>query len=571
MLLVYGFLRTTMLYTAFDRFSNWNPQLFRELKERLTVRNVGITVAASLLGQFIVWLGFFGTLPSESSPGQTQYCLQETGQGKCLQDAAGNYLIDWVEWWQDMFFAESTIVIFIAIGVGTYLLINNLNREERRGTLDFLRLTPRSTATILTGKMLGVPILVYLFLACALPFHIFSGLSAQISLGWILVFYLILIGGCCFFYSAAHLFSLLGTSGSLQAWLGGGLAIASLWLLNWSLPDGSYFIRNNISDGFSWFSPSIVFPYLVPEVFDAKVTEDLADLQWFYLPLGSNSSLFVLFALANYGVWSYWIWQSIRRRFQQPSGTWLSKAQSYGLVLCFQLFWLGFTFQNPAKLNHVFNKNLAIFLLVNFILLLVLMVALSPHRQTIQDWARYEMPSRYRGSMVRRFSRWQTWLLGEKSPAPVAIAINIGMTTLLLLLWIAIVPPGKYSMDKMIAGLGVFFAALLLVSYALIVQLCLLAKTPKRSFLAAAALAGVMVVPLLVLVISGEKNSILWLFSLAPWTVLDYDVSIFTILGGLVGHFAAIATLGWMLKRQLRLAGESQTKTLLAGNSSHRN
>jgi hypothetical protein len=126
-------------------------------------------------------------------------------------------------------------------------------------------------------------------------------------------------------------------------------------------------------------------------------------------------------------------------------------------------------------------------------------------------------------------------------------------------------------MDKMIAGLGVFFAALLLVSYALIVQLFLLAKTPKRSFIAAAALAGVMVVPLLVLGISGEKNSILWLFSLAPWTVLNYDVSIFTILGGFAGHFAAIATLGWMLKRQLRLAGESQTKTLLAGNSSHRN
>lgn len=560
-----------MLYTAFDRFSNWNPQLFRELKERLTVRNIGITVAASLLGQFIVWLGFFGTLPSESSPWQTQYCLQETSMGQCLQDAAGNYLIDWVEWWQDMFFAESTIVIFIAISVGTYLLINNLNREERRGTLDFLRLTPRSTATILTGKMLGVPILVYLFLACALPFHILSGLSAQISLGWILVFYLILLGSCCFFYSAAHLFSLLGTSGSLQAWLGGGLAIASLWL-NWlSLADGYSFIRNNISDGFSWFSPSIVFPYLVPEVFHAKVTEALADLQWFYLPLGSNSSLFVLFALANYGVWVYWIWQAIRRRFQQPSGTWLSKAQSYGLVLCFQLFWSGFTFQRSQD----FEVNVFGFCFLNFVLFLILMVALSPHRQTVQDWARYEMPTRSRGSRSRRFSKWQTWLLGEKSPAPVAIAINIAMTISLLLLWIAIVPNNE-DYDKTVAGLGVLFFALLLVSYALIFQLFLLTKTPKRSFLAAAAIAAVVFVPLLVLVISQGEYSVLWLFSIAPWVVLERtsvyaSLPTMTILGGFVGHFAAIATLSWMLKRQLRLAGASETKTLLAGNSSHRN
>ena len=45
--------------------------------------------------------------------------------------------------------------------MGTYLLIADLSREERRGTLNFIRMSPESAKNILLGKLLGVPILVY--------------------------------------------------------------------------------------------------------------------------------------------------------------------------------------------------------------------------------------------------------------------------------------------------------------------------------------------------------------------------------------------------------------------------
>jgi ABC-type Na+ efflux pump permease subunit len=59
-----------------------------------------------------------------------------------------------------MFMSLSVFVLFIMLGVGTYMLISNLANEERRGTLNFIRLSPQSTLSVLGGKLLGVPILL---------------------------------------------------------------------------------------------------------------------------------------------------------------------------------------------------------------------------------------------------------------------------------------------------------------------------------------------------------------------------------------------------------------------------
>ena len=44
-----------ILDNIIDRVGDWNPQIFRELKERLTPRNIGITATISLLLQGVVW------------------------------------------------------------------------------------------------------------------------------------------------------------------------------------------------------------------------------------------------------------------------------------------------------------------------------------------------------------------------------------------------------------------------------------------------------------------------------------------------------------------------------------
>jgi hypothetical protein len=75
-------------------------------------------------------------------------------------------------------------------------------REERRGTLNFIRLSPQPAKTIFIGKIFGVPILLYLVCLLALPFHLGAGLLAGIPLSLILAFYGVLIASCAFFYHA---------------------------------------------------------------------------------------------------------------------------------------------------------------------------------------------------------------------------------------------------------------------------------------------------------------------------------------------------------------------------------
>jgi len=124
-------------------------------------------------------------------------------------------------WWLDIFTFLSITGIFALLVVGTYQLIADLSGEERRGTLNFIRLSPQPARTIFIGKIFGVPILLYLVCLLALPFHLGAGLLAGIPLSLILAFYAVLIASCAFFYHAALSFALATPwLGGFQPWLG---------------------------------------------------------------------------------------------------------------------------------------------------------------------------------------------------------------------------------------------------------------------------------------------------------------------------------------------------------------
>lgn len=274
-----------------DRVGDWNPQLFREIKGRLKVRNVALAVATSLLGQLVLFLYWLGQVPnSENTYLGDQYCrLRDTylahqqqyrqlqGQYRQLQQQFSRYsgtehydpekiqqlkgsiqehkerieylqkirrnticppeAIDTQLWWHDhylqIFASLGVFVLFALLVVGTYMLISDLAREERRGTLNFIRLSPQSPQSILSGKMLGVPVLLYLAVVLTVPLHLWLGLSAQIPLVEIISFWAVLVASCAFFYSAALLFGLVSSwLGGFQAWLGSGAVLFFLWVAN---------------------------------------------------------------------------------------------------------------------------------------------------------------------------------------------------------------------------------------------------------------------------------------------------------------------------------------------------
>lgn len=567
-----------------DRIGDWNPQLLRELNGRLKPRNVLITVAISLLGQFFLFQFFQTQLPSAPPPIDYKYHNSNpfcTGKPDypgakvyvCLRDSLGNWEINWQQWWLSVFVFMSFVAIFGLLVIGTYMLIADLTQEERRGSLNFIRLSPESTQRLLIGKILGVPILVYLLTALAIPLHLFAGLSAQISPIEIFGFYGVVVACCILFYSTALLYGLVSNwLGGFQAWLGAGVVLALLWL------NATLAIYAPIYNPIAWVR--LLTPFdLIPHLADTSLSYqnvDLEKLQWFHLSLGTNVVFFTAFALLNYALWTYWVWQSLDRCFRNPNATILSKRQSYLFTACFTVSTLGFalpgytdTYLSQGTKDWLFQHLMALSFF-DLLLFLYLFAALFPHRQAMQDWARYRREKLSNRSFWSS-SRLRDLIWGEKSPALEAIAINLVIAVIPLVGLVA------FSSAQIDAKLSAFFsiglAATLVIIYAAITQLMLFMKANNRIYWAIGTIGAALLVPPIILsalsIQPGTTLGFLWLFTAgAPIVVLFPSgglISSMTVCLGLLAQWGIFGLLNLQLTRQMRLAGESATKALLAG------
>lgn len=607
-----------MMVNLIDKIGDWNPQLLREIKGRLKFLHVAIAVTASLLLQLVVFLLQLRDYPGDKYSLTGSYCRlnqsynsqesqlykqqdflsQQLNNVRDIQPLNSTFVaslnsqikqvstqiadlhsylannfcpsneINMQLWWRDhyeyIFLSFSAIFIITLLVAGTYLLINDLAKEENRGTLNFIRLSPQSETSILTGKLLGVPVIIYLFTLAALPLHVWSGLSANIALSYIFSYYLVLVGSCILFYSAALLFGLLIRSSSgLQPWLGSGALLLFLIVTMFMASNSSLRLNDPISS-LRLFSPWDITNYLFPNLFHVYQGSSLKELKFFDLPVGENFISLVGLHLVNYALSSYWIWQALKRRFRNPNSTILNKGQSYLLVACSQVMILGIAWKNLE--NHDVPSNISNLGLINFLLVLGLIAVLSPHRQSIQDWARYrhDNPDHRRSSQLQ--SLWQNLMWDEKSPVIVAIAINLVIATIPSVVCILLKYPNNIDHTKVVLGVLLFISIMLI--YSTIAQLMLLMKTPKRSLWAIGTVSAAIFLPpciLQFLSIQASENSTLWLFSTFPWTAVNYANQT-TIFMALLVDFSVIALLNFQLTRRVRLAGESSTKALLAGS-----
>ena len=601
-----------MLMNFIDRVGELNPQLFRELKGRFKPFNIIISMGSSLLLQLIIFLFQLREFPDENYYLRATYCtlgkvyqnqeqelykqqslliqkitnyqqiqlsdntiipnleaqLQQVGTD--LSDLH-NYLdknicpldkIDWQLWWRDhweyTFLTLSVIFIFTLLVGGTYLLISDLAKEEQRGTLNFIRLSPQSETSILTGKILGVPSLIYLFVLTAIPLHLWAGHSAKIALSYIFSYYAVIAASCVFFYSAALIFGLVSRGfSSFQPWLGSGAVLLFLFMTMTMVSSYGHF--NNALTWIRFFSPWGITNYLFPNLFRSYKDSSIQQLQFFYLPIGENFITLIGFHLFNYGICSYGIWQAMKRCFRNTDSTILSKGQSYIFVAFTQVMFWGWTvgvIKEKDDLGIIF-----LIALLNFALVLTLTIVLSPHRQIIQDWARY------RHQNHRDKSVFQNLVFGEKSPAIVAIVINLLIATTPIIIWILFSSTNFYngSVDKNKVILAMVLALSLMLMYATIAQLMLLMKNPKRYVWTVGTIGVAMFLPsiiLLVLGISPSKHPILWLFSTCPWAAIEYTQTT-TIFMALLAELTVVALLNFQLNRQVKVLGESATKALL--------
>jgi len=159
-----------MTLNLLDKIGNWNPQLFREIKGRLKIGNIAIASALSLGAQLLLFMYLGVEIPvPDPNPEYNnntishRFCNLENAsyyEAPCVKDTLGNFTINWPLWWLEIFTWLSILTVLALLVAGTYMLVSDLDKEEKRGTLNFIRLSPQSAKTIFLGKILGGPILL---------------------------------------------------------------------------------------------------------------------------------------------------------------------------------------------------------------------------------------------------------------------------------------------------------------------------------------------------------------------------------------------------------------------------
>ena len=546
-----------MLDAIIDRVGDWNPQLFRELKGQLKPRGLIIVGFISFVLQLLLYL-IFASQVSKDPQISSIYITSENGVRT----------VNWALWSGDIFVTLSFFAIFILLPIGTYLLTANLAKEARKGTLNFVRMSPQSALDILIGKMLGVPALLYWGFAIAFPFHFAFGIGAGIPFYRVLGFELILVAACAFFYSIALLVGLLpfenNTRSSLP-WLVGLITLIYLIFIQ-----GSIFSNGSFEGVFNilyLFHPGFYLKSIAANTSPFMFSRT-GQIGWYTIDLTTASNFLLLFGLANFTLWIYWFAQALKRRFHDVKKPLWSKSQSYCISASFMVINLGFALSHLPDYNRHRLQLLALQQILYFLVAMGLIIAISPLREQVQIWSLHR--PQYRRGMA-------SLIFDEKSPAVLAVGINGAILYAGVVVYaIAAAWLPTSPSDRNLFLLGTTLACLviswiLIVLIASVYQILLLNKSRRRAVLAKSGLLGmVFLVPLAIFFafISSDLQPMLaWLFTpFALFTVRE--VNLVEIIFAFVSQSLAIAAVNINTHNSIRRLGASEAQVLLNQNAS---
>ncbi|MEL6938182.1 MAG: hypothetical protein AAFO84_03210 [Cyanobacteria bacterium J06598_1] len=567
-------------YLAFDKVGHYNPQLLREWQGRLRGRNLLLTGLLSFMIQGVILLRYLSQLPSETSL-RSQYCIAAASGYQCLRDANDQPLVNWPFVWADIFTDLSYVLVWALIVCGVYLLSADLSKEARQGTLNFLRMSPLSGRRILFGKLLGVPVLLYLGIGAMLPLHLAMGMMSGYPLWQLMVFYGLLGAIALCFYAAALWFTLLtkGLQG-FGTWLITGISLG-LVTLAWNFE-----YLSMASDWFHFFNPLHVLASrkiqgLGETTIHALNQQDkfreYQKLGWFFLPIGEHISGFAALAFANALILGSWFWAVLERKFQRPMSTALSKRQSYGLTACLSLIILGFNLQRISPSGRWLGSetfwSYSISMLIWSILLMFLLL---PAKQSVLDWARY----RHQGAKQPNRQHLQTapyrqrglvagLLYHDDSPSVLAYAVNLAIMAGILLLGIL----GRIASGTELPGGGILLdwllVAALLMTSSLLIQQIALSNWVHWRWIALGAIAAITIGWPFLLAISGidyydSSFEFLWLTTAVPQSA---EATGLEILGAIAIYLTLISTLSLWLTRRCQRLGQSEWKDMIDANA----
>jgi hypothetical protein len=363
------------------QLGRWNPQLLREFRGRIKPRTLIVSIALSAI--FQIFLMLISSPTSRPAPAN-----------------------GWLDLWKII----TWMLPYVVFSLGSYFIVSDLAEEQKRGTLNFIRLSPRPAWQILLGKLLGIPVLLYLSIAFVIPLHCFAGLRGGVSLPLILSVYLLLAIECALCFSGAMLCGLAGDEkqgGKRQTATAIGFAAI---------------VFSFIAPLFMTVNINLIWRPLLdrPEILGEKSPV----ISWFFLPINNTVLVSHGFALLTLGTIGFLMWRVMLRNFRKPRSTAISKRQSYAILALVEVFSLGFFVQvSLVNENNAIVAAISMYVLTA-LSLLVLIFGICPQRQALLDWARY------------RSSSWQGLIWSDKSPALLAVVIHLIIANALLVPWL---------------------------------------------------------------------------------------------------------------------------------------
>ncbi len=481
-----------------DRIGKRNPQFLRECRGRLKSRSVIAAIALSLIVQFLLYISIAG-LGGEIVPADQRYVCQ----------------------------ALSWMMPYALFVLGGFYIVDDLSKEDRTGTLNFIRLSPRPAQEILLGKLLGVPLLPAILALTAVPLHIISGLLGDVSVLWFISYYVLLTFGTAFVYTLALLFGFVGSAspfGKQQALNAIAFAILALIAIT-----PIFMTWNSFATWWGFQGHSAL-----PTGFYSGSQPDRL-VQWLYLPIVGNLIIAHLFTLGNLAIGTFLTWRVLLRTFRIPQATLLSKRISYVIVAYLNVLLWGF-FQSDlfaSTGDRVFGFAIAAFAL-NVGIAFLLIFAIAPTRQTLIDW------SRARGGSI------PDWIWNDNSPSVFSIFISAAIAGALIVPWILIVDRGQEIsvLPLILAALSLGTCALI---YATIVQLIFGSKLRAPFVWAVGTVATIAVVPPIFLsVLNIGMDGSMTAAEMAIWTFFGLPLGVAKQSG--VESAALGIGIGWALQ-----------------------
>ncbi|MCU0546909.1 MAG: hypothetical protein MUE44_32885 [Oscillatoriaceae cyanobacterium Prado104] len=383
------------------QLGRWNPQLLREFRGRLKPRTVIVAIALSAIFQVFLLLITAPTTRTAPANG-----------------------------WLDLWKSVTWMLPYVVFSLGSYFIVSDLAEEQKRGTLNFIRLSPRPAWQILLGKLLGVPVLLYLSVAFTIPLHFFAGLQGGVSLPLIFSVYLLLAIECALCFSGAMLCGFAGDEkqgGKRQTATAIGFAAI---------------VFSFIAPLFMLCNINVIWRPLLdnPEIFGEKSPI----VRWYFLPVNSTVLVSHAFSLIALGIVGFLLWRMMLRNFRKPRSTPISKRQSYAILAFLEVFALGFLVQLGFTNDEPSAIFSAIFMyLLTSIAMLILIFGICPQRQALLDWARY------------RSGSWQSLIWSDKSPVLLAVVIQLIIANALLVPWLFTIGIGaKKTVETVLLVVG---------------------------------------------------------------------------------------------------------------------